>query len=57
MEMYLVTFHHSVQDDADLALARASTTAFIHPGQGEPGEGHPTQAPLSAGLWRKRLSL
>lgn len=46
-----------MQDDADLDLTHTSTAAFLHPGQGEPGEGDPTQAPLSAGLWRNRLSL
>lgn len=46
-----------VQDDAHVDRAHASTPALLHPGQREPGESHPTQDPLPAGLRRQRLSL
>lgn len=47
----------ALQDDANVDLTHPGTPAFLHPGQREPGEGHPTQDPLPAGLWRQRLSL
>lgn len=50
-------FCHSVQDDANPKLAHTRTPAFLHSSKGEPGEGHPTQAPVSAGLWRKGLQI
>lgn len=46
-----------MQDDADVDPSHTGTTAHLFPGQGESGESYPTQAPLSTGLWRKRLSL
>lgn len=46
-----------MQDDANVDLAHTRTTALLHPGQREPGEGHPAQDPLPAGLRRQRLSL
>lgn len=41
-----------VQDDANVDLTHTGTPALLHPGQRELGEGHPTQDPLPAGLWR-----
>lgn len=45
------------QDDANLYLAHTGTPALLHPGQREPGEGHPSKDPLPAGLRRQRLPL
>lgn len=45
------------QDDAHLDCSHTSATSLLLPGQGEAGEGHPTQDPLPAGLWRSGLSL
>lgn len=45
------------QDDADLQLAHAAAAALLHSGPGEPGEGHPLQAALPAGLRGQGLPL
>lgn len=55
--IFVLCSHSVVQDDANFDSTHTSTTALLLPGQGKPGQGYPTQAPLSAGLWRKRLSL
>lgn len=50
-------FCSAVQNDADLELAPAAAPALLHSGQGEPGEGHPLQAALPAGLRGEGLPL